>query len=88
MLNLSGQGVRCFEKLRELVRQDVRVDLCRRDIGMAQQCLDASRIGATHEQVSCISVPQRVRVDSSRADTGFQCQGFEQLSEAAPGEMS
>ena len=55
---------------------------------MAQQCLDASQIGAPHEQVSCISVPQRVRVDSIRADTGFQCQGFEQLSEAAAGEMS
>ena len=42
---------------------DVRVELGRREIGMAEHFLDAAKIGSAFEQVRSERVPQQVGVD-------------------------
>ena len=42
---------------------DMRVDLCRRYVGVAQHFLDDSKIRAVAEQMRCEAVPQKVRIN-------------------------
>ena len=48
---------------------DVRVNLSRRDVGMAQQFLQGADFRTASEHVSCKAMPQRVRADLT-ATTG------------------
>jgi hypothetical protein len=42
---------------------DMRVDLCRGYVGVAQHFLDDSQIRAIAEQMCCEAVPQKVRIN-------------------------
>ena len=41
----------------------MRVDLCRRDVGVTEQLLDDTQVGAAGEQVGREAVAELVRVD-------------------------
>ena len=49
---------------------DVRVNLRRRDIGMAEQGLEGSEIGAARQQVGRERMAQDMRADPVRGDAG------------------
>jgi hypothetical protein len=42
---------------------DMRVNLCRRYVRVAQHLLDDSKIGSVAEQMRCEAVPQKVRIN-------------------------
>lgn len=46
--------------------QDMGVDLCGRNIGMAEQLLHSTKVGAVLKQVTCEGVAQHMRRDLSR----------------------
>ncbi len=66
------------------LRQHVRVDLRRRDVGMAQQQLQAAQIGPAREHVAGERVPQHVRADPRRIDPRRERRLFQHQREPLP----
>lgn len=56
--------------LPQMLVGDMRVHLCRRDVGMAEEGLDGSEVRSVFEQVSGERVADDVRRDLAR-DAGF-----------------
>ena len=54
--------VRCEIFLTDMRAVDMRVDLSRRDIGVAEHLLDGSQIGPTFEQMGRKRMAQRMRM--------------------------
>src|SRR6185437_12309812 len=70
------------------VLEDMRVDLRRRDVGMAQHLLNAPEIGAVAEEVAREGVAQNVRRDARRIDAGVERQLLQELAAAPPRQMA
>ena len=60
--------VRCEIFLADMRAVDMRVDLSRRDIGVAEHLLDGSQIGPTFEQMGRKRMAQRLRMQVRDAD--------------------
>src|SRR5436309_2887424 len=66
----SGARVRALVTAPQPLDRDVRVDLGRRQAGVAQHLLDAAQVGTALEQVRRRAVPQAVRPDVGCARYG------------------
>src|SRR5437016_4504812 len=64
------------------------VDLCRRDIGMAEHLLHASQIGSMIEEMAGEGVAQHMRRQAGRVEPGSERQRLEQLAAALAGQMT
>src|SRR5581483_6277085 len=64
----GGQGMVVEDELLEPLLEHVRVDLGRRDIGMAQQLLHGAQVRAAVEQVARECMPQDMRRDAPGID--------------------
>ena len=71
----------------ESTGRDVRVDLGRRQVLVAQQLLDHSQVGAAVEQVRGEGMPQRMRGDADR-EPGANAQPVEAVAQAAHTERT
>jgi hypothetical protein len=67
---------------------DVRVKLCRRDVGVAEHLLDAAEIGTAFEQVSRERVSEQMGVDPLRLEPGLLGQPAEYQEHSGPGQAS
>ena len=72
----------------EAFLENVRVDLSRRDVGMAEELLDRAQVGAAVEEVAREGVAQDVWADALRRDAGGGGDVLEFLGEALTGEVS
>ncbi len=66
--------------------QDVGVDLCGGDVGMAQKELQTAQVGAAGEHVAREGVPQDVGADTFGVDAGVERDLFEDDGEALAGD--
>src|ERR1044072_803061 len=78
----SGARVELVVQRAQPVRVDVRVDLRRRDIAVAEHHLHRAQVGAVLEKVRREAVPQHVR--RQRADAGAAAVAYEDLPEPLP----
>ena len=69
------------------LRRNMRIDLCRRDIGVAEQGLHGAQIRAAFQQMGGKGVAQHMRADPIRRDAGSHGQALDQLVQPQPGEM-
>src|SRR5258706_1313148 len=83
----TGERMSGLNRALQAVARDMGIDLGRRDIGMAEQGLDASKIGAALDQMRRKSMAQDVRRKAIRIDPRFDRQALQQLMTAPPGEM-
>jgi hypothetical protein len=61
--------------------EDVRIDLCRREIGVPEHDLDGAEIGAALEQMRSKGMAQYVRTQLAR-DPGLRPIAFEDFPES------
>ena len=61
--------------------EHMRIDLCRRNIGMTEQFLDDAQIGAILQQMAGEGVAQHVRADPRRRDSCRSGNGLEVAGE-------
>ena len=66
---------------------DMGVDLCGRDIGMAEELLHRAEIGAALQKMTGERVTEHVRRDARRFDPRGKGKRLELLAEALPCEM-
>src|SRR5215210_1027999 len=64
----------------------VRVELGRREVRMPEHLLDAAEVGSTLEQVRGEAVPEQVRVNAARLETGLLGQPADDQERACTGE--
>ena len=76
-----------FDDFAQALAGDVRIDLRRRDIGMAQQGLHRAQIGPAFQQMGSEGVAKDVRADARRIDAGIDGGFVEQLPDTAPGQV-
>src|SRR5881394_3687078 len=64
-------GVGAEVELAAAAIADMRVELGRGEVGVAEHFLDAAQVGAAFEEVGCERVPEQVRVDALGVEAGF-----------------
>ena len=67
---------------------DMGIDLCRGDVGVAKQRLDDSQIGSIVQKMTCKGVAQHMRTDEARRDAGGRCKLLEVACEVLPRQMA
>ena len=66
VIKLVGKRMVVLHQFLQPFLQDMGVDLCGRNIGMAEQLLHSTKVGAVLKQVTCEGVAQPMRRDLSR----------------------
>ena len=82
---LRQRMVRLHQVLQPL-GQHMGVDLRRRDVGVAEQQLQAAQIGAARQHVAGKGMAQHVRRHPRRIEAGVQRHLLQDLAEALPGQ--
>src|SRR5579872_418282 len=67
---------------------DMGVDLRRRNIGMAEQCLHDAQVGAVVQKVACKSMPQHVWRDQPRREARGGREFFQVARKMLPGQVA
>src|SRR5919204_4166529 len=67
---------------------DMRVELGRREVGVAEHLLDASEVCATLEQVRRERMPEQVGMNSLRLEPGFLREPPQDEENAGPGQTA
>ena len=90
MRNLSAARVRVRVEvgLAPAPVGDVRVDLGRREVGVAEHLLDAAEVGAALEQVGRERVAEQVRVDALRLEAGLLGEAAQDQEGAGAGQRA
>ena len=78
----------CFKQVAQLIGDDMRIDLRRRDVGVAQQQLHRAQIGAARQQVRRKSMAQCVRRHTLEGNASLHGEVFQQLPQAAAREAA
>lgn len=66
---------------------DMRIDLRRRNVGVAQQGLDHPQISAVMEKMTGEGMAQHMRADETRRQSGDRRKRFQVARKMLPGEM-
>src|SRR6185369_15890815 len=77
-----GEWMRRLDQLPQPRALDMRIDLCRRNVGVPEHLLHAAQIGAMIEQMARESMAQDVRRQPCRIEVGGHRQFLQEL--AAP----
>ena len=77
-----------FDQLPQLFIEHMRIDLCRGNVGMAQEFLHDAEIGAVGEKMACESVPDDMRGEVRRPDSGAGAEALEVAGEDLAGQMA
>ena len=86
--SLVSQGVQVAHQALQSFLDDMGVNLCRGDVGMAEQSLDDSQVGTVMKKVGRERVTQHMRADEARWDTGRCRKLLEIAREMLPRQMA
>lgn len=75
------------DQLYQSSRVDMRVNLGRRNVGMAEERLEHAKVGSAREQMSGEGVTQHVRTDPVGGDSGGKRHFPHQLEKPDPAKM-
>ena len=84
---MARRGVVFQHQRLEPFFQHMGINLCRADIGMAQQRLDGAQIGAAFQQVGGKGVAQHMRADARRVQPRRDRHLFQRQKEPHAAEM-
>ena len=84
----AGQRMMLEHELLQPLLQHMRVDLRRRDVGVAQQLLHRAQVGAAIEQMAGKGMPQHVGRDPLRVEAGLLGQLLQLLAKPLAGQVA
>ena len=61
LFRLFGKGVMRLNQLLQPFFKDMRIDLCRRNVGMSEEFLNYAKVGAVGKKMACKGVTHDVR---------------------------
>ena len=84
---ILGKRVMLQHQFRQALVQDMRIDFCRRDVGVTKQGLDRTQIGPIGQKMRRKGMAQRVWRDFVRRYTTLHGQFLYQCKEPVSGQV-